>query len=87
MHHFWIWYLAAVNLVGLILMGVDKARAQEGAWRIPERTLFGAAILGGSAGTTLGMWLFRHKTRHWYFVIGMPLIFLAQLAAWWFLIR
>ena len=87
MQHFWIWYLAAVNLLGLILMGADKHRAQEGLWRISEKALFLTALIGGSVGTTVGMWLFRHKTKHWYFVIGMPLIIVLQLAAYWFWIR
>ena len=82
-----IW-LAAANLLGFVLMGADKRRARKGLWRIPERTLFLSAILGGSVGTIAGMWTFRHKTKHWYFVFGMPLILLAQLAAaYYFLIR
>ena len=62
------------------IMGIDKRKAIKGAYRIPEATLFCVALLGGSLGTTLGMNLFRHKTKHWYFVVGMPLIFFAQLA-------
>ncbi|MBQ9046062.1 MAG: DUF1294 domain-containing protein [Oscillospiraceae bacterium] len=81
MQHFWIWYLAAVNLLGLVLMGADKYRAQEGLWRVPERTLFIAALIGGAAGSLLGMLLFNHKTRHWYFMLGMPLILAVQLVA------
>ena len=72
-------YLAVVNLAAFALMGVDKRRAERGAWRIPERTLFLPAILGGSPGAILGMQVFRHKTRHRQFMIGMPLILLVQL--------
>ena len=72
-------YLAVVNLAAFALMGVDKRRAERGAWRIPERTLFLPAILGGSPGAILGMQMFRHKTRHRQFMIGMPLILLVQL--------
>ena len=50
------------------------------AWRVPEKILFGAALLGGSAGAWAGMYVFHHKTRHWYFVVGIPLILAAQLA-------
>lgn len=49
-------------------------------WRIPEKVLFGVSLLGGSAGTWAGMYLFRHKTKHWYFVVGMPLILVCQAA-------
>lgn len=80
-------YLICMNLVGLCMMGVDKARAKKRAWRIPERRLFLCSLLGGSLGTWAGMYLFRHKTRHWYFVIGMPLIFFLQTAAIFYLIR
>ena len=77
-------YFILVNLAAFFLMGSDKKRARKGLWRIPERTLFLAAALGGSAGAVLGMYIFRHKTRHWYFIIGMPLILLIQtgLAVW-----
>ena len=78
-------YLLIVNLVGFFLMLRDKRLAKKtNAWRIPERTLFLAALLGGSVGTVAGMQLFRHKTKHWYFVVGMPAILIAQaaLAVW-----
>ena len=72
-------YLILLNLLGFILMGVDKGRAIRHAWRIPEAHLFGCAILGGSLGSILGMYTFRHKTKHWYFVFGMPAILLIQV--------
>ena len=72
-------YLAAVNALSFALMGIDKRRARNALRRIPERTLFLAAIVGGSVGAILGMWTFHHKTRHWYFVVGMPLILFVQL--------
>ena len=74
-------YLAAVNLFGLIIMGVDKSRAKRRKWRIPEATLFLVAIIGGSIGSIAGMYLFRHKTKHWYFVVGMPVILVLQIIA------
>lgn len=76
---FIIYYLI-INLIGFAIMGIDKRKAIKGAYRIPEATLFCVALLGGSLGTTLGMNLFRHKTKHWYFVVGMPFIFFIQLA-------
>lgn len=78
-------YLAAVNLAGFLLMGLDKWKARHKKWRVPEKTLFGAAIAGGSLGVWAGMYAFRHKTRHWQFVVGIPLILAAQAAAVWLL--
>ena len=68
-------YLLLMNIAGFAAMGIDKCKAKAHAWRIPEKTLFGLSLLGGSAGTWAGMYAFRHKTKHWYFVKGMPLIF------------
>lgn len=83
-----LWYLAAVNLVTFTVYGVDKAKARRGAWRVPEKTLFLLPLLGGSIGALLGMRTFRHKTKHWYFVWGIPAILLAQIAlAAWLLYR
>ena len=73
-------YLAVINIIGFALMGIDKKRAIRGAWRISESSLFLSALLGGSIGCILGMKLFRHKTKHWYFKYGMPAILLAQIA-------
>ena len=77
-------YLILMNLIGFGLMGVDKQRARRMDWRIPEKVLFGAALLGGSVGAWAGMYLFHHKTRHWYFVVGMPLILAVQAALVWY---
>lgn len=74
----WI-YLAAMNAAAFVMMGADKHRARRGRWRISEKALFAAALAGGSAGAILGMQIFRHKTRHWYFVWGMPVILALQL--------
>ena len=72
-------YLIAVNLIGFALMGIDKYKAKIRAFRIPEATLFIVAIIGGSIGSIIGMYAFRHKTRHWYFVYGMPAILILQI--------
>ncbi|WP_370866658.1 DUF1294 domain-containing protein [Gemmiger formicilis] len=77
-------YLIFMNLIGFGLMGIDKQRARRRDWRIPEKVLFGAALLGGSVGAWAGMYLFHHKTRHWYFVVGMPLILAVQAALVWY---
>ena len=78
-------YLTIINVVGFLAMFLDKQKAKKDKWRIPEKTLFLFAILGGSLGTTLGMNVFRHKTKHWYFKIGMPLILVLQIAAYIYL--
>lgn len=62
------------NLVGFIMVMLDKRRARRNEWRIRERTFFLWALVFGAAGILLGMYVFRHKTRHWSFVIGMPII-------------
>ena len=73
-------YLVIMNIFGIAVMGIDKSKAKRGAWRIKEATLFGVSIIGSSIGTLLGMYMFRHKTKHIYFVIGMPLILILHIA-------
>lgn len=72
-------YLVLVNAAAFLLMLADKLKAKKGAWRIPEATLMGTAALGGSIGAIAGMYLFRHKTRHLKFTLGLPLILILQL--------
>ncbi|MGN0268568.1 MAG: DUF1294 domain-containing protein [Lachnospiraceae bacterium] len=79
-------YLFLMNLIGFLSMLIDKRRARKNGWRIRERTLFLLAILGGSIGSLSGMYVFRHKTRHWYFVLGMPLILIFQVSLTFFLL-
>lgn len=64
-----IGYLVLINIAGYLIMGIDKMKAVKKEWRIPERTLFAIALLGGGVGAFLGMFTFRHKTRHLKFVI------------------
>lgn len=77
-------YLAAVNLAAFALMGLDKRRARRGDWRISEKALFLPAVLGGALGGLVGMRVFHHKTKHWYFRFGMPALLIVQviLAGW-----
>ena len=72
-------YLVLVNAAALALMLTDKKKARRGAWRIPEATLLGIAVFGGSIGAIIGMYLFRHKTRHLKFSLGLPLILAVQI--------
>ena len=84
MERYMLYYLAAINLAAFFLMWLDKRRARrKGARRVRERTLFLSALLGGSVGAIAGMRLFRQKTKHWYFVWGMPAILILQLVLAW----
>lgn len=74
-------YLLIINAAGFLLMHADKQKAKRGAWRIPEATLLWVAVLGGSIGSLAGMNLFRHKTKHPKFTIGIPVILTLQVIA------
>nr|WP_297233576.1 DUF1294 domain-containing protein [uncultured Flavonifractor sp.] len=68
------------SILDYVLMGIDKWKARRERWRVPEKTFFLVALLGGSLGAILGMYAFHHKTRHWYFKWGLPAILIAQIA-------
>ena len=72
-------YVFFTNLLLFILMGLDKRKEILNHWRISEKTLFSLALMGGSIGGILGMYTFRHKTKHLKFTLGFPIIFLFQL--------
>ncbi|WP_010099104.1 DUF1294 domain-containing protein [Ornithinibacillus scapharcae] len=74
-----IYYIAFANLLGFVLMGMDKKRAKIKERRIPERTLWGIAVLGGSVGSFIGMRYFRHKTKHTSFTVGMPALIILHI--------
>ena len=81
-------YLICINMITIAVYGIDKRNAVHGKWRIRVSTLLTLAAVGGSAGALLAMHLFHHKTRHWYFKYGFPLLLLLQLAgAGWCLWR
>lgn len=71
--------IAVMNVLAFALMGIDKHRAKAGKWRIKEATLFLVTGLFGGLGGTLGMFVFRHKTKHWYFKLGFPALLVAQV--------
>ena len=71
-------YFITINAVGFLSMYLDKKRAKQKRWRIPERTLFLIAGIGGSLGGIIGMYAFHHKTRHWQFKYGFPTILIIQ---------
>ena len=76
---FYLLWLCCMSVITFFVMGSDKLRAKQGARRVPEARLFLLALLGGGVGGLLGMYAFRHKTRHLHFVIGFPLIAAVQL--------
>ena len=72
--------LLVMNLLSFAMMGIDKMKARRGSWRIPEKMLFLVTALFGGLGGTLGMQVFRHKTKHWYFKWGFPALLVLQAA-------
>lgn len=79
-YNFVIIVIAAVNLLSFTLFGIDKWKAKRHLWRIPESVLLLSAAIGGSIGALLAMFLFRHKTQHKKFTIGVPVILALQIA-------
>lgn len=77
--HLVLLYLIIINAAGFVLMLADKLKAKRGAWRIPEKTLLGIAAAGGSIGSLVGMYTFRHKTKHLKFTLGIPVILVVQI--------
>ena len=80
-------YLLIMNAAGIISMLADKQKARKKLWRIPEATLLAIAAFGGSIGSLVGMYAFRHKTRHLKFTLGIPAIIAVQLVIAWLLLR
>lgn len=72
-------YLVAINIIGFLAMGLDKWKAKNNSWRIPEKTLFMITALGGGIGTITGMYTFRHKTKKTSFTIGLPAILILEI--------
>ena len=78
-------YFVVINVIGFLIMFIDKRKAKKGAWRIPEKTIFIITALGGGIGTIAGMYTFRHKTQKLQFVVGLPFITTLEiiLAIYW----
>ena len=72
-------YLIIINIIGFLIMLIDKKKAEKGAWRIKEKTIFIVTALGGGVGTIAGMYTFRHKTKKLAFVIGLPVILILEI--------
>jgi uncharacterized membrane protein YsdA (DUF1294 family) len=88
---YFVYYLLGINLLTFVVYGWDKLMAKWQKRRVPEKTLFLLAGLLGSVGAWLGMQIFRHKTKHTTFVVGIPAILVVQMAAaaavWYFWVR
>lgn len=80
-------FLLTINILGFGLMGYDKLKARNGKWRIPEINLFLLSLLGGAAGVYAGMKVFRHKTKHISFTIGIPILFVINLIITYWIVR
>ena len=80
-------YIILINIIGFFIMLIDKKKAENGKWRIQEKTIFMVTILGGGIGTILGMYIFRHKTRVDYFTVGVPLIMIMQAVVIFYLMN
>ena len=74
-----ILYVLIINLIGFLIMGLDKFKAKKGFWRTPEKTIFTITLLGGGIGTVTGMYLIRHKTKKMKFTIGLPTILISEI--------
>ena len=79
-------YLLLINAASFLVMLFDKQMAKKHLWRVPESTLFGLAVIGGSVGCLVGMYTVRHKTRHLSFTLGIPTILAAQLTIAFYLL-
>lgn len=76
-------YVCVINVIAFLMYGLDKVKAKRRQWRIPESTLLGVAVIGGSIGAFLGMQIFHHKTKKPKFYIGVPMIFILQVIGIW----
>lgn len=85
-YYIYVGYFLIINLIAFIIMGIDKKKAKKRQWRIPEKTLFLNAIIGGSIGMIIGMKFFHHKTKHLSFQLGIPIILVIQLLVFFIII-
>ncbi|NLZ54446.1 MAG: DUF1294 domain-containing protein [Thermoanaerobacteraceae bacterium] len=79
--------IALINVLAFILIGIDKYKSKRNRWRISEKTFFTVSVFGGSAGVLIGMYFFRHKTRHLNFVWGIPTILILQVAVIYYIFK
>lgn len=85
--NFLLGYLMVINIITLVAYGMDKRKAKKESWRIPEKTLLLLTAVGGSIGALLGMYGFRHKTKHLKFVLGVPVLFAFHVVLLFYFVR
>jgi len=73
-------WIIFINALTFLVYGIDKYKAKHNQWRVSEKTLLGLAAAGGSVGAWAAMMVFRHKTQHLKFKLGVPVLFLLQVA-------
>ena len=78
-YQFFFYYLIIINLITFIIFGIDKYKAIKDQWRIKEATLLGLSFIGGALGGMLGMYVFRHKTKKFYFFLGIPFMMILHV--------
>lgn len=82
-----IYYLIFINIIAFIIVFIDKQKAKKNRYRISEKSLFIMSIIGGSAGAYVSMLIFSHKTKKWYFKLGIPFIIIVQILLAYYLIK
>ena len=78
-YQFFFYYLIIINLITFIIFGIDKYKAIKDKWRVKEATLLGLSFIGGALGGMLGMYVFRHKTKKFYFFLGIPFMMILHV--------
>ena len=79
--------LIVLSVIAFFAYCIDKTKAKKGAWRTPEKVLLGLSFFGGAIGGYAAMFVFRHKTKHWYFKYGVPVILMAEIAAFFYFVE
>lgn len=80
-------YIIFINIIAFFIVFIDKQKAKNGKYRISEKALFILALIGGSIGTYSSMLIFRHKTKKWYFMTGIPFIIIIKIIIAYYLIK
>lgn len=80
-------YLAVVNIIAFMVMGIDKYKAKRHKWRISELSMFVLGFVGGGSGVLLGMLVFHHKTKHLKFTLGIPVVVVLNILMFGYILQ